>query len=62
MKEITLTEFKRLSMPEVLAGPCLKVTANMEALGYFIVNPQGIMRDRVEGICGQIDAGRGLKA
>lgn len=25
-----------------------------------IISPQGVMRDRVEGLCGQIDASRGV--
>lgn len=60
VKELNWTDLKKLTLEEIKAGPCLKVAGDGwdESAFYVVVNPQGIMRDRVEGICAQIDASR----
>lgn len=59
MKEITFSELKKKKVSEIEAGSCLKVTANCEVIFYAVIKPEQVMKDRVEGICGAIDAGRG---
>jgi hypothetical protein len=59
MKEIAFTEFKKKSVSEIKEGECLKVTGDGSPVFYVVVNPQQLMKDRVEGICSMIDASRG---
>ena len=59
VKDITWTELKRALAKDIKDGPCLKVLADGQVVGYLVINPQMGMRDRVEGLCGLIDAGRG---
>ena len=61
MKEISWTELKRKTLAEIREGRCLKVTGDGEMAFYVAVNPQQIMRIRVEAICGMIDAGKSFK-
>ena len=58
MKAISWSELKKMSLSDIKAGECLKVTGDSETAFYAIINPQFLMRDRVEGICQQIDASR----
>lgn len=58
MKKISLTEFKKLSATEIEKGPCLQVTGDGKTLFYAVVNPQQVMKDRIEANCNLIDAGR----
>lgn len=60
MKETTWTKLKVANARDIKEGPCLKITADGETVGYLIVNPQGLMRDRVEGVASLIDASKGL--
>lgn len=60
MKEITWTKIKLSNARDIKEGPCLKIIADGETVGYLILNPQGVMRDRVEGLASQIDAGRSV--
>jgi hypothetical protein len=62
MKEISLTKLKAMKLSEILAGKCIKVTGHGwkgEQPLYIIPRPEGEMRARIEGICSQINAGRG---
>lgn len=60
MRDITWTNLKRESLEDLKEGQCLRVTGDGVPTFYVVVNPQGMMRDRVEALCGLIDAGRGL--
>lgn len=60
MKEISWTNLKRLNLSEIREGECLKVTGEGEMVFYVVVHPEEVMQDRVQGICGMIDASRGL--
>lgn len=60
MKEIQWTQFKKLKQEEIREGECLKVTFNSEMAFYVVVHPEEVMQDRVQGICGMIDASRNL--
>jgi hypothetical protein len=62
MKEITFTELKKMTLEEVRDGPCLKI-AGVGWDGpplYVIPKVEGPMNSRIQGICSQIDAGRGI--
>lgn len=63
MKTISLTDFRdfiaKSKVPEIKESPCLKVTADQEPIIYIVVNPEGEMRNRIEGLCGLIDNSRG---
>ncbi len=60
MKEITITELKKLTAQEIGQSECLKVLSDGETIAYVVVKPEGEMRIRVEGIISQIDASRGF--
>jgi len=60
MKEISLTQFKLKKVPEITSGECMKVTADGEMVGYFIVNPESVMKDRIEAFADLIDKSRGF--
>jgi hypothetical protein len=59
MKTISFSEFKRLSTRDIEGSECLKVTTDGTLVFYAVVKPQGEMRNRIEAICSQIDAGMG---
>ena len=61
MHEIKWFELKRANATDLVQGPCLKVIADGEPLFYLIVKPEGLMRDKVEGLAGLIDSGRDYK-
>ena len=60
MKDTSWSKIKLESLKDLKEGACQRGMENGQPAFYIIVNPQGAMRDRVEGICGQIDASRGL--
>ena len=60
MKEISWTELKALRLLDIKAGQCLRVTGDGQVAFYIVVEPQGNMIAKVEGICSQIDTGKGL--
>ena len=60
MKEISWSEFRLMKLADLKAGECLKVTGDGLPAFYAIINPQGGMVARVEGIASQIDTSRGL--
>jgi hypothetical protein len=62
METISLTTFRKLSSRQIEDGPCLRVTSDGINLFYVIIKPQQAMQAKVEGICSQIDAGRGNPA
>ncbi len=62
MKEIKWTDLVHSRASELLAGPCLKVMVDGDMAFYLVIRPEALMRDKVEGLCGLIDAGRGVKA
>lgn len=59
MKVESWETVQNLNLSSALDSECIKV----EGLGYntvyLVVNPQQIMRDRVEALCGLIDTSRG---
>ena len=60
MKEISWTEFKSLKAMDVKTGQCLKVLADGEMMGYFVVNPIQNMKNEIEVRCTWIDKARGF--
>lgn len=61
MKQIAITKFKQMTVEEIKKGVCFELVSDGEPVAYVIVGVQGEMRNRVEGIASQIDAGRGVK-
>ncbi len=61
MKEIKYGAFKLLNARDIVKGQCLKLMSDGEMVGYVVVNPEGAMVPRIEGICSQIDASKGFK-
>ena len=60
MKEIPWSEFRLQKVSDVKTGQCLKVTGDGAVAFYVVVHPQGEMIAKIEGLCGMIDASRGL--
>ena len=61
MHEIRWSDLIRTPARDIVTGPCLKVMVDGEPLFYLIVKPEGLMRDKVEGLAGLIDSGRDYK-
>lgn len=59
MKKITLTEFRKLTAAQVKSGPCLEITSDNETVALVVVGSEGDMRERIKGLSGLIDSGRG---
>ena len=59
MEQVTFSDLKKMSRTEILAGPCLEITADGLPLGVLVVNPISEMRTRIIGNCGLIDASLG---
>ena len=60
MKAITWTELKAMKLSDIKEGECLKVTGDGVVAFYAVVQPQGGMIATGEGICGRIDASKGV--
>lgn len=60
MQDISWTALKQKAISEIKEGECLKVTGDGQMAFYVVVHPEGAMRDRVAGMCSQIDASRGF--
>jgi|TARA_Y100000310_G_C20593948_1_gene769531 hypothetical protein len=62
MKEVAFTELKRMRLADIKKGQCLRVPGDgwNETAFYVVVRPEQFMKARVEGLCSQIDASRGL--
>jgi len=60
VKDISWSQLRAMTLTEIKEGPCLKVTGDGEMAFYVVVQPQQVMKDRVEGICQTIDASRGF--
>lgn len=56
MQEVKWSEFKLMKATEM--AECIKVMADGQLLGYFIVKPEGAMRDRIDFIAQTINASR----
>ena len=60
MKTVTWTEFKKKTLQDIKEGACVKVTGDGDDVFFVVVNPQGVMKDRIMGLCSQIDVSRGF--
>jgi hypothetical protein len=60
MREISITELRKLKVGDLKDGPCLKISSDGEFLAYVVMQPEGEMRTRIEAISSQIDASRGV--
>ncbi len=58
MRDITLSKFRMMSVPDIKGSECFRVMGEDGMLFYVIIRPEGLMRDRIEGLCSQIDASR----
>jgi len=59
MKQISLSEFKRMSNEDIKASPCMEVTFNQELSFICVVGVTGNMKTTITGHCSQIDAAMG---
>ena len=59
MKNISVSQLKRLTAEEIKDGGCLEVTADGEAIAVVIVGAISVMKDRIRILASQIDAMRG---
>jgi hypothetical protein len=58
-KQISLSEFKKLSAKDIKESPCLEITSDGTHLFFAVIGSQEGMRDKIQGYSSQIDAGRG---
>ena len=58
MKEVGWSKVKLMNAKDM--QECLKVTSDGQIVFYIVINPQQLMRDRIEGLCGIIDSSRGF--
>lgn len=59
MKRLTLSEFRKLTAQQLKDGPCLEITSDGEPVAIVVVGSEADMRERIRGLSGLIDAGRG---
>jgi hypothetical protein len=59
MKRITLTEFKKLTPEQLKESSCLEITVNCEPICFVVIGSEGEMKERIRGLSGLIDSGRG---
>jgi len=59
MKEVSLTELKKLSAEGLKDSPCFQVTVNCEPVAIVIVGAMEGMKDRIRVLASQLDAARG---
>ena len=57
---MTWTEFKAKKLGDIKKGECLKIIGDGQVGFYAVIDPQGGMIARIEGICSQIDASKGF--
>ena len=60
MKKITLSEFKKLPAEELQKSPCLELTFNGQTVAFIVIGSDGEMKERIKGLSGLIDSGRGV--
>ena len=65
MKQITISEFLDMGDADIAASPCVEVLSDAdddgnggELLFAAMIQPEGNMRDRLDGIASQIDSSR----
>lgn len=59
MKTMSLTEFKKLTAQEIKESPCIELTSNCEHIAFIVIGSDGSMKERIRGMSGLIDSGRG---
>jgi hypothetical protein len=59
MKEITISELRKMSADDIRAGGCLRIMADGEQVAIVVVGAIQGMGDRIAAIASQIDAARG---
>lgn len=59
-KEINWTELKTSKVHEIEKGPCLKISADGQVVGYLVIKPEGEMANKIESLCSLIDASKGF--
>jgi hypothetical protein len=60
VKEISWTRLKQNSLENIKEGECLRVTGDGEVAFYAVVRPVGMMPAKIEALCSQIDASKGM--
>ena len=60
MKQIPITELKRMTAEEIREGPCFEVMADGKHLFYAIVGTEAEMRTQIASQASMIDASRGV--
>lgn len=63
MKQISKSDAaKLLNQPteNLRKSPCLEITSNGLHVGFLVIGSEGAMRDKIQGLSSQIDAGRGV--
>lgn len=58
MKQISLTDLKKMLVEDIKRQGCVEITANGESLGILVVGAQGGMKNTIEGFASQIEAAR----
>jgi hypothetical protein len=59
MKQISFTEFKKMTAAQIKDEPCMEVTGDGERLFIAVIGTEGLMIEQIKARCSQIDAARG---
>ena len=59
MKQVTISQLKKMKVEEIKDGGCFEVVADGEHLFYAIVGAEQEMRSQIIGRASMIDASRG---
>ena len=61
MRDVAITEFKKLQVKDIKEGASFRLTADGEFIGFFVVPISGDRKVQIEGMCEQMNAAIGKK-
>ena len=59
MKNITITEFKLMKVPEIKGGGSFNLIADGELLAIVVIPSSAEKKDQIQGLCSQMNAAIG---
>jgi len=60
LKQISLSDFKKMSVQQIKDSQSLDITADGEHLAFLVIGTQEGMREKIRGLSSVSDAGRGI--
>lgn len=59
MKDVTITEFKKMQVKDIKEGGCFNLVADGSFLAIVVVPPSAFKREQIQAMCSQMNSAIG---